>query len=399
MSITPAQPQRGTRLSSSQRQSTVVPSRSSARQPGPQPPKRRRNRNRMGNRSAGPSSSARTFPGGSSYNNSKPYVLENDEFIENIQSSTDFRVRSLSVNPGQSAVFPWLSTMAKNFEKYRFERLEFYYRPRVSGFAEAGQRGQVVMSFDFDAADASPTNKQQMESTFPHRDDMPYKEIILPLKPSDLTPMSGKYVRAGLPPPNTDIKTYDAGVLHVATSGMVSLDAYIGELRVRYRAVLTVPVLEPPAAFTPSKVVATTEGYNNGAISPTALALAQNLNYNPIGVSYNPTTGGIVLPYGQYWIDVGVQFTDCSTVDPNSGLLELIISPELPSSAQQEDYSSNEIIYQLSATNTGAQTCTGRWFWTSSAPSSSFTNEFQLKAVFTSSNPPNVRTYVYITAL
>ena len=113
-----------------------------------------------GNRSAGPSSSSTTFPGGSSHNNKRPYVLENDEFIENINSSIEFRVRSLSVNPGQSTAFPWLSSMAKNFEKYRFEFLEFYYRPRVSGF--------LITSWDQEAmTGAVVMNKTEMESYIP----------------------------------------------------------------------------------------------------------------------------------------------------------------------------------------------------------------------------------------
>ena len=103
----------------------------------------------------------------------------------------------------------------------------------MTGFAAAGQRGQVIMSFDYDASDHPPTDKQQMEATWPHKDDMPYKEIRLNLPIAELTGPGGKYVRPGLPPTGTDIKTYDVGVLHIATSGMESLDAYIGELRVR----------------------------------------------------------------------------------------------------------------------------------------------------------------------
>ena len=105
-----------------------------------------------------------------------------------------------------------------------------------------------------------------MEATWPHKDDMPYKEVRLNLPIAELTGPGGKYVRPGLPPTGTDIKTYDVGVLHIATSGMESLDAYIGELRVRYRAILLIPVLES-ATVAHSKTIAVTYGDNDGVNS------------------------------------------------------------------------------------------------------------------------------------
>lgn len=328
-----------------------------------------------GNSSAGPSSSSTTFPSGSSHNNKRPYVLENDEFIENINSSVEFRVRSLSVNPGQSTVFPWLASMAKNFEKYRFEYLEFYYRPRVSGFAAAGQRGQVIMSFDYDAADSPPTDKQQMEATWPHKDDMPYKEVRLVLPVPELTGPGGKYVRPGLPTTGTDIKTYDAGVLHIATSGMDSLDAYIGELRVRYRAILLVPVLES-TTVAHSKTVAVCYGDMDGVATGSNDMLMGNshLGPNTLGVEYN-SDGSITLPNGEFWITVNTTINNVT----GGGAINLFkMSPILPPSWRTDEYSDPQVIFQSAGLNNLTSSATYFFTSLSSPDTGHYTNKFQL---------------------
>jgi len=50
-------------------------------------------------------------------------------------------------------------------------------------------------------------------------------------------------VRPGAQPANTDLKTYDAGILYVSTQGNANTNV-IGELHVRYRCTLKKPVLE-----------------------------------------------------------------------------------------------------------------------------------------------------------
>lgn len=345
---------------------------------------------RPGNSSAGPSSSSSTFPGGSSYDNKRPYILENDEFITNVDSSLDFKVSSYSVNPGQLAVFPWLSVMAKNYEKYSFEHLEFYFRPRVSGYATAGQRGQVIMSFDYDASDVPPTSKQQMEATHPHTDDMPYKEQRLKLSPGELTPKEGKYVRPGLQPTNTDIKTYDAGVLHVATDGM-DVVAFIGELRVRYKVHLRVPVMEALDNFKPSKFITVAHGKNDGVTGNFTLDLDNLFKPNYLSAVSNHD-GSIGLPTGQYWIDVNVNF---NTADSNP-LTTVVIDQILPPGALEEHYTKQKL--EVQAAGITGNTLVGRFLFTSrSDDPARYTNKFQLDCSLT--GLANVISTIMITLL
>jgi hypothetical protein len=115
--------------------------------------------------------------------------VENDEFIVAISSAAvgaNFGNTAFACNPGQASTFPWLAGEATQWEKYRFEYLEFYYEHDVSSFATAGTTGKVIMSFDYDAADSPPTTKQQMLDTQPHADGMPNEDFGMSMDPPDL---------------------------------------------------------------------------------------------------------------------------------------------------------------------------------------------------------------------
>jgi hypothetical protein len=176
----------------------------------------------------------------------KPMILDEDEYIADVNGSVGFIATAYPCNPGQSAVFPWGSRIAQLYEEYDFEKLEFYITSEVSGYATQGQTGVVILSFDYDASDPLPTTKQQVEATKPHTvPALPSTSVIcLSVDCATLRKGDGKYVRPGAQPASTDIKTYDCGNLNVSTQGQANASAF-GELHVRYRCALREQVLEP----------------------------------------------------------------------------------------------------------------------------------------------------------
>lgn len=226
-----------------------------------------------------------------------------DEYIAEVAGSTGFATTSFPINPGQAVTFPWLSKEALLWEKYRFEELEFYYRPEVSAFATNGQSGKVMLSCDYDAADPPPGTKQQVEDTHPHNDAMPYEEVVLRLEPKEMYQLAdSKYVRPGGLPGATDIKTYDCGNLFVSTIGCTNTTT-IGELRVRYCVVFDVPVLENTGGAPQNNQVAYFVSVGDEAAvsgTPLQVALATSLAN---GLNAVNTAGSIVLPAGNYLVD------------------------------------------------------------------------------------------------
>jgi hypothetical protein len=244
---------------------------------------------------------------------SRTITVQNDEFITavTVANQPNFNVVSYPVNPGQSSTFPWLSLMAPQWEKYTFNMLEFYFKREVSEFATAGSAGKVIFSADFDASDAPPTTKQQMEDSVPHADSMPCENLVLRLPKNQMHLASlAKYVRPGGLPGNADIKTYDVANLNVATQGIPS-NAEIGELRVRYSCTFSVPVLDSnnaaPANNQVSRFVAGSE------TQPTSGTPYQMLfaDVTPADGYLNPlsvvnTAGSFVPPAGNYIVSTQI---------------------------------------------------------------------------------------------
>jgi len=175
----------------------------------------------------------------------KPQVIENDEYIADVNGSVNFATTAFSVNPGLQTTFPFGSKIAQLYDEYEFEALEFYVTSEVSGYATQGQTGVVVLSFDYDAADAAPNTKQEVEDTEPHTVPcLPSTSVIrLTVDPQIMRKNDAKYVRIGSVA-STDIKTYDVGNLYVSTQGQANTTAF-GELHVYYRLRLKRPILGP----------------------------------------------------------------------------------------------------------------------------------------------------------
>jgi len=241
----------------------------------------------------------------SSTQSRRAQIIEEDEYIADVFGSVAFVATAYPVNIGQSGTFPWGYKIASLYEKYDFEFIEFYYRRQVSEFATNGQAGKVFLSADYDASDSPPGGKQQVEDTVPHIDGMPCAEqLVLRLDTALIRKGDAKFVRPGLPPANTDIKTYDCANLYVSTAGNTNATV-IGELRVRYRCRLSVPVLESSA----------TSGFaGTQMLITSALAGEASAATNTYNTLFASTTNPIVLTN-----TIGAVLTSTGLITVNAG--------------------------------------------------------------------------------
>ena len=272
---------------------------------------RRRNRGRNGNRGGGRDFTGQSGSRGKRGGLKRTHILEEDEYIGEVLAANfpNFNVNGYPVNIGQERTFPWGSVVAKNYEKYEFEYLEFYYKKEVSQFATNGTTGKVIMAFDSDAADGAPTNKQTMEDQEPHADCMPSENLSLSIPKKMLKGgmIDAHYIRTGGLPGSTDIKTYDVGNFFIATQGTAANGA-IGELHVRYRCRLSIPILGTTVLSAPTNnsvasfVSSASEAITSGVDYTVKLANSQT---NGIGAVN--TNGSIVLPVGNYLVDANFQ--------------------------------------------------------------------------------------------
>jgi len=258
------------------------------------------------------------FPVGMQGRGRRSNVCVEDEYIGEVTGSVAFAVTQYAVNPGVAATFPWLSQKAKLYERYRFKKLEFYYKPEVTQFSANGI-GKVILAADYDAGDAPPATKQQAEDTRPENDGLPYETIDLKLNAKELAAsLQWHFVRPGGLPGRGDIKTFDCATLNVCTIGQAAA-AVVGELRVRYVVELDTPVLEnavgAPINYSVGLFQSTApEAAGASGVAKTLALATAAIN----GIGATSALGSITPPAGNYILDAAVQFNWSGTTDTNA---------------------------------------------------------------------------------
>lgn len=165
--------------------------------------------------------------------------ISHEEYLTNLVGTGTISlplIRSFPINPGSPLLFPWLSIIAAQYEKYCFKSLQFIYRTRSA----TSQVGAVCYTVDYDASDPAPTSMVQARNYRSSISDVPWKDFTFEALREDLT-TSFRYVRNGAAlPTGTDVKMYDLGNLFVVAEGMTG-SPVLGELSVRYKVALHVP--------------------------------------------------------------------------------------------------------------------------------------------------------------
>lgn len=160
--------------------------------------------------------------------------IDNTEFVANVVSSIGFAPVQYQLNPGLATTFPTLSIEAALYETYQLKRLEFIYKPLVSGFSDDGKQGQVYIMWSPDPSSSLPTEKREVLVMQAHTSTMPNGNTKLVVPVEAFRTMFRKYVRTGSPPIYSDLRNYDFGVLTVSTDGNVNNGVSVGELHVHY---------------------------------------------------------------------------------------------------------------------------------------------------------------------
>lgn len=219
---------------------------------------------------------------GSKMGSGDSFFVRKSEFVQNIQplNGPNFNVQKFEFNPGLVTLFPWLSSVAPSFQKYRIKHVSFEYKTAQSTFAP----GMVMFAPSFDVnAELPKTKSELLEYAFAKRGPV-WKDFSLHLSEKDVMSYKSYYVRTS----EKDEKLlYDPMYFLVATDSISSDLEYVGELWISYDIDLIAPVRLDP------EVIEQTEYAQWGCSSVKASQLF--LNSSKIGGSlpielYNPTT-------------------------------------------------------------------------------------------------------------
>jgi hypothetical protein len=168
------------------------------------------------------------------------------DMVSDLWGDAEFLISTGSrVNPGNSALFPRLYQLASVFEKYRFHKLVFHYKP----ISAATRSGTVVMLMETDAVDAAPQDKQQMLNHINSVRTTPWAPVSLSIKQPDLHPRPQMFIRLpNTPTTDTDRRLDDLGVLYLAQNVDSGTPIAIGELWVEYDLEFISPCTHSEAA-------------------------------------------------------------------------------------------------------------------------------------------------------
>lgn len=143
------------------------------------------------------------------------------------------------VNPGNTVMFPWLSTIAQNYDKYKFLALSFEYVPSCSTTTE----GRVIMSIDTDMDDSAPGSYAEHMSMIHAVSTSPWMPVALKHHNLSKTP---KFVRSGYAPTTYPAIDFE-GRFWLSDNGFTGAT---GDMFVDYVVVLSEPQSSIPPAVT-----------------------------------------------------------------------------------------------------------------------------------------------------
>lgn len=138
------------------------------------------------------------------------YCVSNREFIADINNNTDFGLTTFPIQPGVGTMFPWLSKIAATHQEYVITKLTLEYVP----VASTSERGRVTFAYTPDPLDTVPTNKSELYQYPTSTECAVWTGNTLSMNLLD----KGKLFTRNAFVANSDIKTYDAGLLFVSTS-------------------------------------------------------------------------------------------------------------------------------------------------------------------------------------
>lgn len=172
-------------------------------------------------------------------------VLTHTEFIKDVKGSTTFQIDSFDINASNSALFPWLSQIARNYEQIIFQGLIFQFKTTSATAIGSTNTalGTVIMATQYNVLAEEFINKQQMENYQFSQSGVPCASLIHGIECSPDQTFNRGMFYTDLPSNNqsgADPRLYNLGRFNIATVGMQAASV-IGELSVSYKVSLLKP--------------------------------------------------------------------------------------------------------------------------------------------------------------
>lgn len=175
-------------------------------------------------------------------------VIRHREYLGPIISSTvagQFKIQSYALNPAQSQSFPWLSSIAQNYEEYRPNGVMYEFKSTCSDAIASSTNlalGQIMLATRYDptdppfASDIEMLNYEFAQSGKVSDNVCHYVECD-----TKQSPLTHLYTRPGSAGGDQDLRFSDFGTFYIASSGLQGTSVQLGQLWVSFEFLLYKP--------------------------------------------------------------------------------------------------------------------------------------------------------------
>lgn len=194
-------------------------------------------------------------------------TITNREYIRDVYCPLTLNafqvVDSLSLNPGLSDTFPWLSQVAINYEEFEFLQLIVTFKSTIDqSLATNGQSGQIALTTSYNP-DTDPFGSKSEMMGYKGGMSCKTNQSMLhgvECDPSKNSGSAGKYIRPGYVA-QQDLKNYDLGTtfLSIFDAPTQFLGVTLGELWITYTVVLRKPKLAESLNYGIGRIVGCSE--------------------------------------------------------------------------------------------------------------------------------------------
>jgi len=274
-------------------------------------------------------------------------VLTNREYLFDLTSTTGFANTGYVLNPGNSVLFPWLSTIAQNYECYKFLGLVFEFRS-TSGASIASVNtalGSVIMATNYDPTQPTYPDRRSMENCEYSTTCSPADSMIHPI---ECMPGSGvidtRYVTGGNTVLSGDQNLYNMAKFQIGTVGMQAAGVTLGEVWVSYHVELTKPRISP--ALATSIDTYKLQFILSPAGGLTSIASGNNGLPLTYSATTSPSSGAFIRLYFNSVAVYGTFLVSCTGALGNTGSATVVANTFTP------NYSPNVSVLSITCANT-----------------------------------------------
>lgn len=216
--------------------------------------------------------------------NKQTNIVCHREYLGDIAGATAFTNRLYPINPGLPSSFPWLSSIAGQYQEYRIHGMVYEFRPLITDFVTGGAPGVVVMATNYNANDPAYVSRQQIENTEFATAVKPTVGLIHGIEcASEYTANPIKYVRSGNVT-GEDLRLYDMGNFQFVSQSNPSQT--LGELWVTY----CVEFFKPTISEELDAVTSSHHSFYTSATTANPLGLISFVNVGTLNITARTAT-------------------------------------------------------------------------------------------------------------